>query len=254
LPLGTEFGVNIVTGVGEMSATICEDLVERARASFRRVRILYASDLDPAGKSMPVAVARKIEFLVRTSKLDIQVRDIVLTEQQCAQYSLPRTPLKDTEARGKKFEDRFGEGGTELDALEATYPGALRKILVAEIERYHDGELDDNIGKVVSEIEDELALITSKVLARHADAIEALEKYREALNDEGETALAAVRELMEPKEVDYEERSQLVLDAITDELEAERPDADDYEWPEAAEGDEDDDPLYDSIAKLLISG
>ena len=47
---------------------------------------------------MPVAVARKIEFFLRDNELDeldIQVRPIVLTKQQCEEYELPRTPIKD---------------------------------------------------------------------------------------------------------------------------------------------------------------
>ena len=62
MPLGGEYGINIVTGVGELSTTRCEELVDRALASGRPVRILYLSDFGPAGRSMPVAVARKIEF------------------------------------------------------------------------------------------------------------------------------------------------------------------------------------------------
>jgi hypothetical protein len=49
MPLGRGYGVNIVTGVGEMSTTMCEALVNRALASDRPVRILYLSDFDPAG-------------------------------------------------------------------------------------------------------------------------------------------------------------------------------------------------------------
>ena len=56
-PLGISYSVNIVTGIGELSHTRCVELVQRAIASGRPVRILYVSDFDPAGISMPVAVA-----------------------------------------------------------------------------------------------------------------------------------------------------------------------------------------------------
>ena len=152
MPLGEDYHINIIRGVGEMSTTQCEDLIKRAMASYRPVRIIYVSDFDPAGRSMPVAVARKVEFLERKSEqpYDIQVRDVVLTHEQCIQYQLPRTPIKTSESRGAKFEARFGEGATELDALEALHPGVLREILVTQIERYYDGDLDDNIAEVVS--------------------------------------------------------------------------------------------------------
>jgi hypothetical protein len=41
---------------------------------------------------------------------------------------------------------KYGEGATELDALEALYPGVLRQILVGEIERYIDAGLDSRAG------------------------------------------------------------------------------------------------------------
>jgi hypothetical protein len=126
MPLGERYGVNVVTGIGELSLTRCAELVDRAKAS-RPVRVLYLSDFDPAGASMPVAVARKIEFMLRSEghDLDIQVRPIVLTHEQCRQYRLPRTPIKASENRAARFEARFGEGATELDALEALHPGEL---------------------------------------------------------------------------------------------------------------------------------
>jgi hypothetical protein len=80
LPLGSRHGVNIITGTGELSATACRNLVDRAEKSSRAVRILYISDFDPAGLGMPVAIARKIEFELqkRGLELDIQVRPAVL--------------------------------------------------------------------------------------------------------------------------------------------------------------------------------
>jgi|SRR5450755_1028792 len=254
MPLGSEYGNNIITGVGEMSTTACEALIDRADASDRPVRILYVSDFDPAGLSMPVAVARKIEFYARKSGLefDIQIRDVVLTHEQCIQYRLPRTPLKKTERRGGgKFEARFGEGATELDALEAIHPGVLREVLLTEIERYYDGDLADNIQEVVSEVEDDLDRIESEIVARHADDIEALAKEREALNDEGAKEIERVRQFMAPKEAAYVQRAQQVLTAIVAELQAEVPDVDDYDWPEAAGGDEDPDPMYDSTRSFM---
>jgi hypothetical protein len=60
LPLGVLYGINIATFAGEVSATACKNLVDRAIASGRPVRILYISDFDPGGRSMPVAAAVKI--------------------------------------------------------------------------------------------------------------------------------------------------------------------------------------------------
>jgi len=160
-PLGRQYGVNVQTGKGEISETRCRELLERARQHGRKVRVLYLSDFDPGGQSMPVAAARKIEFWARGGTLDdaedcIQVIPILLSHEQCIQYRLPRTPLKDTECRAKKFEERYGEGATELDALEALHPGELRCILIEHIERYYDADLQDKVDDACSEVEDDL--------------------------------------------------------------------------------------------------
>jgi hypothetical protein len=247
MPLGERHKVNIITGIGEMSTTACEDLVERARESERPVRILYLSDFDPAGQSMPVAVARKIEFLVQSSLLDIQVRPIALTHEQCVQYRLPRTPLKETETRAAKFEARFGEGATELDALEAIRPGELRRILLREIERYEDKTLTRRVQRAVQKVQSEIFDIQRKVYSRHRDELEALEDRRAAMADEIEQMQERISEM----ETELDDESQELFDTIKEELEAAAPDVDDYEWPEPEEGDEDPDPLFHSMRTYL---
>src|SRR5262249_32910956 len=149
LPLANRYGLNVVTASGEISAIACRQLVERASAAKRPVRILYVSDHDPAGQSIPVAMARKVEYELdrRQERLDIQVRPVALAHEQCAAYGLPRAPIKETERRAAKFEEQFGAGATELDALEALHPGELERILVREIRRYwnpdHDRQVDE---------------------------------------------------------------------------------------------------------------
>jgi len=106
-----------------------QELVDRANEHGKPVRIIYLSDFDPGGQSMPVAASRKIEHRLRTDSpdLDIQLRHVLLTHTQCKRYRLPRTPLKKSERRADRFEERFGDGATELDALEAIRPGEMRR-------------------------------------------------------------------------------------------------------------------------------
>jgi len=98
VPLAEEYGLNLQPAVGEISITRCRQLVERA--GNRPTRILYLSDFDPGGQSMPVAAARKIEWFARKHKdetgtvLDIQLHPVVLTRDQCIEYGLPRTPIR----------------------------------------------------------------------------------------------------------------------------------------------------------------
>jgi hypothetical protein len=243
-PLGQRFHCNIVTGVGEQSYTRCHELITRAREHGRPVRILYLSDFDPGGESMPTATARKIEFDIRDKApdLDIQVRPILLTREQCDRYNLPRIPIKDTEKRATKFEDRHGEGGTELDALEALHPGEIERLLVAEIERYYDATLDERLAEVASQAKADLDRVTEEVHARHDDSLFFLKLSRDATAAQIRQLQEEIAELERP----LEERSRPLFETIAAELDAGAPAVDDYHWPEPVEGDEDPDPLFDS--------
>ena len=264
-PVGRQFDLNVQTGVGEISVTRCEQLV--ARAGDRPVRILYISDFDPAGQSMPVAAARKIEFFAMERDLDIQLHPVVLTYDQCVEYELPRTPLKETEIRAARFEARFGEGATELDALEALHPGELRRILVREIERFHDPDFADEWRGVRSEAQRTVSEIEAEIFERHAVATDALEQRRadlKALADEkladlqrqADERLADLRPLAEELMADLRRQAdQFMADvfahnaAITEDIEAEAPDADEFEWPKPAGGW--DDPLLDTTREYV---
>lgn len=129
LPLCRSYGVNLVTGVGEMSITSVLEMTKRMNG--KPLRIFYVSDFDPAGQSMPCAVARKVEYFQHKhgDKTDAKLFPIVLTADQVQVYRLPRTPIKDTEKRAGRFEDRYGAGAVELDAMEAIHPGELARIL-----------------------------------------------------------------------------------------------------------------------------
>jgi hypothetical protein len=231
--------------------THCLDVVERAKASGKPVRILYISDFDPAGMSMPVAVARKVEFEVYKSgpDLDVHVIPIALTHEQCVEYRLPRTPLKDDIKGGAKFEERFGEGATELDALNELYPGALGQIIEREIGRYYDAELGTRIQEAADDIKADIREIHKSVYDEHREEIDALESEW----DDIATAAGELREEFEAKldelqsSIDeWSERANPVYRAIQDSLNAQAPDLDAVIWPEPTEGDEFPDPLYDS--------
>jgi hypothetical protein len=247
-PLGVRYDLNVLAGAGDFSLTQCHLLVERAIESERPVRILYVSDFDPQGFGMPCAVARKIQFLMqhRELDLDIQVLPVALTHDQCVRYRLPRTPIKET-AHGKdRFEERFGEGATELDALEALRPGRLRRILVEAIERYYDDDLDDRVEQVVDEVRNDLANIHDEVIGRHQDEIDAIRAERDELAARCETEMRAVVDRYEPQLRDLADRFNSIQGTIATQLVEQAPDLDEIEWPEPGESDEVEDPLFDS--------
>jgi hypothetical protein len=172
-PLAREFDLNVQTGVGELSGIYCRAMIERLHEHRRPTRVLYVSDFDPAGRGMPVSVAVKAQHeLFRRGLLDanVQVRPVVLTYEQCVEYRLPRTPAKDAR-RAAHFAARFGEGVTELDALEAIHPGLLRRILVAEINRYRDPDLAKEALTLEVEAHRECRIITEVVHIEHRPGI-----------------------------------------------------------------------------------
>jgi hypothetical protein len=225
LPIAEQYGASIITGMGEMSVTHCNLLVERAKADGRPVRIFYISDFDPAGQSMPVAVARKIEFFLYDGEhdLDIQLRPVVLTKEQCVEYDLPPLKIKASEKRGEAFEERHDvEGYTELDALEASRPGELTRILEDEIDHFYDADVDGYIDTDADSVREELEEINDRIHEQHkADIKRVRDAYAAWLK-----------------------QAKLVWRAIETKLKAESPDLPD--WTEPDDGNGDDEALYDS--------
>jgi hypothetical protein len=212
LPLEQEYGINVATFIGEVSATACKNLVDRAIESGRPVRILHVTDFDPAGRDMPISAAVKIDFFARQSGVDLDIRleHVALTPEQCIQYQLPRTPIKVTETRAAGFEAQYGAGATELDALEALYPGALREILVEHVERYRDDDIDKEVEGAIEEYRDELGQAAALVRSRHAEELAALDRQCDAIRKQ----FAEVRTAAEAARAAIADPAHAAYDAI----------------------------------------
>lgn len=236
LPLCERYRVNLVTGVGELSITACLELV-RDRLTERPLRILYVSDFDPAGQSMPVAVARKVEYFLRNedNAADVRLYPVVLSADQVRQYRLPRTPIKDTERRAGRFEERYGEGAVELDALEALHPGALGSILERHLQRYFDANLDARVNGALRTLRRDLERTRQAIIAPREAQLDRLRTEYEAIREEFRQRVAAVQE----------EVTEL-WQAISADMEAQSPDLEDYPIPEADAARELHGALYDS--------
>ena len=143
LPVCREFGINLVYSSGFQSISNVRELLQRVRASRKPARIFYISDFDPAGDLMPVAVARQIEYWLPelAPGADVKLTPLALTREQAEEYRLPRTPIKEEDLRQGKFEDVYGEGAVELDALEALYPGVLARPAPEAAAPYFDATL-----------------------------------------------------------------------------------------------------------------
>lgn len=176
LPLCKKYHANLLTFEGEVSITATYDIGVRIEDAGKPTRVFYISDFDPAGMSMPVAMSRKVEYMLQHYNIEheVKVKPIALNRDQVKQYRLPRTPIKETESRAKNFEDVFGRGAVELDALEALHPGVLAEIVETELSRYHSrsafwavqsqidamrGELRSRIADITAEYSEEIAAV-----------------------------------------------------------------------------------------------
>ena len=264
-PLARRLGVTLVTGVGELSHTHCNKLVNRVLEHRRKCRILYIADFDPAGDGMPVSIARKIEHILRRDghdDLDIRLDPLVLTASQVSRYGLPRIPIKDSDQRKGHFEARFGAGATELDALEAIHPGELARIVKARIEVYRapTREARGEIADLVSELERHASEVREAVLDRHASEIthlrdkfdrmtETIQPHQDALAELAAEYEARMAEHIEAINVEVErfyDEIEPVLSDITADLEDEKPDPSDLEWSAGYAADESDEQLFQS--------
>jgi vacuolar-type H+-ATPase subunit H len=233
VPLCRERGVTLVTGIGEQSEIRSRQLILRAAEHEKPTRVIYLSDFDPGGQSMPVAVARKAEFYIHKLDLDVDftLTPLVLTADQCLAYDLPRTPIKESERRKDKFERRFGPGATALDAMEAIHPGELARLLEEEIDLYLDPTLKERVREARWKLSRQLSDIEKKAREPHQEALDGLEaEYQEI-----------VEHLRE-----WEQRAQSTWESISEELESEKPDLSDYEPPAPRPAREPLDALYDS--------
>jgi hypothetical protein len=249
-PLARLYNLNAQTGVGQLSAIRCREFIDRVQEHRRPTRVLYISDFDPAGDSMPVAVAVKLQHELHrlgVDDLDIQVRPLALTYEQCVQYQLPRSPAKDTDRGAAAFAARFGEGITELDALEALHPGLLRQMLVDEIERYRDPDHAEAVAAACEEVEDELRRVTQEVHQEHSGETAPLLTEYEALQAEYEEFVRT----LQAKLGELTERAEPVWQAIADDLEELAPDVDELRPNSTWLANEDDDPLFDSTREYV---
>ncbi len=187
-PLCHELGMNLITGMGELSITAVVDYLRRVREADVPSRILYIADYDPAGHQMPVSVARKIEFFQRDdpafADLDIKLRPLVLTAEQVAAYKLPRIPVKNSDKRKDGWQANHGAGAVELDALEAIHPGTLATIVEDAANEYRDDTLMHRALQQRRKAESYLRGKTSTALGTVADDIARIEDdYIELEND-----------------------------------------------------------------------
>jgi hypothetical protein len=242
-PLCRPLGINVVPSKGYQSITAAVNLLQRVRRSGKPARIFYISDFDPAGDVMPVAVARQLEFWLPqyAPGADVKLNPIVLTREQVKEFNLPRTPIKDNDRRKAGFEERYGDGAVELDALEALHPGQFARIVREAVAPYRDTSLAErfqeaeaearqaarkawqeataDVRKELADIQQQARTIVSEYEARLADLDQQLQRRLAPLAER----LASVRHA-------GQEAADTVTASLPDRPEDTTADVDESDW------------------------
>jgi hypothetical protein len=199
-PLCERYGLWLLAASGQLTITQVYTAVRRIVEDGRPTRILYLSDLDPEGVSMPVAAARKLEWFQHFTQsplrdeladLDVRLEQVAITEQQGEDYNLPRTPLKKS-VDSEDWRNRHGEGGLELDALEALRPGALQTIMEEAITRYYDPTLPRRALRAFLQARNAIEEREQQALEEFQEQIETITSEYAALEEEIAPRLEAI--------------------------------------------------------------
>jgi hypothetical protein len=149
-----ELHVDLYVGSGTQSITNAARFIKRAADTGKSAHLLVISDFDPAGRTMPIAASRHLDYRRRMPDAEcdqwITVDQIALTPEQVAKYDLPHAPIKKTDPGMRRFQKLYGHGAVELDALEALRPGTLAEIVEDAVRAYDD----DEIGQKLSDAQD----------------------------------------------------------------------------------------------------
>ncbi len=257
-PLAGRHAWNVQTGVGELSIAACVWAIERSRQSgWKPLRILYVSDFDPAGQSMPVSAARKLEWLLDVAREDwekwgdvpesfsIQVQPAVLTQAQVTQYNLPRTPIKETERRAGRFESVHGEGAVELDALQALHPGALPMILeqTAEDMGWYDPNFERAWHQWRDQVMDVIRQTNTDLAEPYRVGFDELTTRRDALQDEISERLAELASQYADLQASVESDLGRWIEDNWENILSSRPEEAFNQWPAS--------PMFDSDREYL---
>jgi hypothetical protein len=220
LPIGEKYSVNIITSVGYQSVTNVIGMCKRVAQYGKPTRIFYVSDFDPRGDSMPVAVARQVEFWLKqyADGTDIKLQPIILTEEQTKEYKLPRTPVKPSEKMKEKWEEKHDEGATELDALEALYPGVFKKIVEDAITPYRDMELEQELSDSADEAQDTVDNEIEEIWKKYDESLRKLAKEVIEVSAKYREETEPIKERYKKEMAPIEDQLQSYLENIDMEL------------------------------------
>lgn len=247
-PLADYYRADLFTAKGYQSLSHAETLLQRAKQLGKPCRVLFMTDFDPAGQSMPVSFARHLEKLrlERYPEVDVHVYPLILTKEQVDAYQIERMPIESKEEgayRGRvlKFEEMHGAGGAELDALEEQYPGELARVVGGFIEgHFYDPSLTLRTEQANQHFEMARRQAVTDVWKKYGARWSALQAEYHALREE-------FRSRMEDISARMTSTAHLIEHELA--MEAPRPFA--YATPEVQLRAPDTEPLFDSSRDYL---
>ncbi|MGA7077020.1 MAG: hypothetical protein WBZ42_10860 [Halobacteriota archaeon] len=258
MPVCERYGVNYVTGKGTMSITSVLDLIKRVEMTEKPARVLYISDFDPTGDSMPRQVARQIEFwlTVRESDAEIKLEPVALTHEQVRRYGLPQKfiPRKEDAKRGEQYKERWEDtygGATELDALHAIYPGELQGIVTEWIERFYDSDLRERYVEYADDVETLCDAENSEIDDRYEERLSRLESAVSDVVDGFNDEIAALQERFDDALAPYKRDLESLYEEVDGYADNAVEDLDIPPPPESEIAPDDGDMLFDSARDYL---
>jgi hypothetical protein len=187
------YQAGLYVGAGELSDTLIYSMAKRAAKDGRPLAVFCLSDFDPSGWQMPISIARKLDALSTLCfpKLRARVIHVGLNASQAIQFSLPSTPLKETELRSDKWKTVWGREQTEVDAFLSQHPNELQAILEEAIRPYFDDTLERRVSQARHQWEGDTQRWLDAVTADEAEphyetarnAAAALEDLRDAIEE-----------------------------------------------------------------------
>jgi hypothetical protein len=188
LPIAQQLEADLYLPTGEISDTLVYQIAKEANSDGRPLVMFTLADCDPAGRQMPVSIARKLQAFrdLFFPNLQFEVVPVALTPEQVREEDLPSTPLKETEKRASRWTQAFGVAQTEIDAL--TTP-SKRTILQRILRQAFKPYLDPTLARRVNEAK----------TAWDAEAQEAIDQQIDAdhlarIRDEATAKLDELRE------------------------------------------------------------
>jgi hypothetical protein len=126
-----DVGLHVARGFSSLSflAESAKDIVEIGKPTY----IYLLGDHDASGRAAGEAIARTLREMAPDAK--IHFARLAVTMNQIAALNLPLRPSKTSDPRHEKFEEKYGAGSVELDAI---HPDELRAVVRRTIEWHID--------------------------------------------------------------------------------------------------------------------